>query len=158
DGLVHRLLRLARETQDEGPVDHEPRALRVPGELDVLLDPDALLHVVQDALQERLVSDHEVTSTSIFHDSQRLVVEIAACVAAPRNPQRLEAASDLTRALLLEAERVVVEEELLHGAEVALRPRHLGDNVVDRARAVPVPARRLRPEAERTLGRAPPRR
>src|SRR5215510_3610512 len=60
NGVIERLLSLAGKTHDEGAMYHEPCALRVAGEFDVLLDPDPFLHVVQDLLRGRLVADHQV--------------------------------------------------------------------------------------------------
>src|SRR5262249_10919545 len=148
DRLLDGPLGLPGQTENEGAVNHQPGALRAPGELDVLLHPDALLHVVEDLLRGRFVAHHEIAGAPVLHDPQGLVVEVPAGVAAPCDPERLEAARDLPRALLLEAERVVVEKELIHGGKVDLRPGHLGDDVVDGALAIAVATRRLWPETE----------
>src|SRR5215510_9822352 len=139
-------------------MNHEPGALRIAGELDVLVHPNSLLHVVQNLLRGRFVTHDEIAGAPLLHDSQRLVVQVAAGIAAPRDPEWLEPTRDLPGALSFEAEGVVVEEELLDRTEVVPCPGHLRDDVVDRALAVPMTTRGLWPQAEGALGRTSARR
>src|SRR5262249_59351657 len=74
----------------------------------------------------------------------------------PREAEPAEPSCDGLSARQVVGERVVVEEVLLYLREMAARPRNLGDDVLDRPRAIAMAAHRLRPETERAARPASP--
>src|SRR5579862_7070506 len=158
DGLADRLVRFARQPEDERPVDGDAELLAVLRELAGLLQPDALLDVVEYFLVAALVADQEEAQAVVAHDLEGLVADIGAGVATPHDAELPELHRDLAGADGVGREGVVVEKEFLHLREERLGVCHLAVNGVGRFGAVLVPADRLRPEAEGALrGAAPPR-
>src|SRR5439155_1426382 len=139
-GLLDGVAGLAREAQDEGPVDQDAELVAVPGEATGALDAHPLADVLQDLLVPRLVADDEEAEPAILQDFQGLAVDVGARVGRPGDTHPAEALRDLARARRIGGEGVVVGEELLYFREgPALRDRHhgqvellAGDEVDDR--------------------------
>src|SRR5581483_1398312 len=154
DGLADRLRRLAGEPHDERPVDQDAELVAVLGEAAGGADVDAFLDVLQDLVVRRLVADHEEAKAAVLHDLERLVVDVGAGVRRPGVAHLADAARDVAGALLVGGEGVVVEEDLAHAREHVPHRLDFPEHVRDAARAVAVPGRHLRPEAEGAAGRA----
>src|SRR5262245_27809462 len=148
DRLLDRLVGLARQAHDEGAVNLDPEGLRVLRELAGDVDPDALLHLVEDRLAARLVADQEEPEAVVPQHLERRARHVRLGVARPGDAEPAEPAGDRLGARQVVRERVIVEEVLLHLRKVAARSRDLGDDVLDRPRTVAMAANRLRPEAE----------
>ncbi len=95
-----------------------------------------------------LVAHEQQAQAALLEDLERLVGHIGLGVAGPGDAERPQAVGDLFGARTVVGEGVVVEEELLDLRELRLGARDLGHHVGSAARAVAVPADRLRPEAE----------
>ena len=158
DGLADRLPRLAGQAEDEGAVDGDAELFAVRRELPRLLQPDAFLDVVEDALVAAFVADEEQPQPGVAHRFQGLVIHVRPRVAAPGQAEFAELPRDLAGARLHGGEGVVVEKKLLHLREKPLRLGHLAGHGRGRFRAILVPAHGLRPEAKGTLRRAAPAR
>src|SRR5665213_3684382 len=89
------------------------------------LNRSTLLDVLQDLRIARFESDDQQPATGFPHGFQRVVVGGYARGAAPSQTKRLKLFAQFNRARLLDVERIVVEEELLHFGEVRLCPLQL---------------------------------
>ena len=125
------------------------------GEASHRLQGDALLDVLEDGGVAGLVAHHEQAQPAVLQDLEGFVIHVAARVGGPAQAQRAHLLGDGPRPFRVRGERVVVEEDLLHAGKEAAHLLHFFDHVAYRARAVGMPGRHLRPEAERTAGRTP---
>ena len=134
--------------EDEGAVDGDPELVAILGEALGDVDQHALLDVVQDLLVAGLVADEQQAQAVVAHDLERLARHIGLGVARPGDAELAQLLGDRLGARRVVGEGVVVEEELLHLRERRFGPAYLVDHVADAARAIAMPADRLRPQAE----------
>ncbi len=146
--------RFARQTDDEVAVNDQAQLLAVRREAARHVDGRALLDVLQDLLIAGFVADDEQPAAGILHRLQGVVVGGDARRAAPGEVQRLQLGAEFESACLLVIEGVVVEEDFLQAREVLERIAALVDDVVGRTQTPAMAGVRLRPKAERALGRA----
>src|SRR5262250_2861746 len=151
DGLLDGLARLPGQAEDEGPVDGDAESLAVAGEAPGHVEPDPLLDVVEDLLVARLVAHEEEAQPVVFEDLEGRVRHVRLGVDRPGQAEPAQGARDCLRTRQVVGEGVIVEKELLHLGKEALGQRHLLGDVRHAARAIPLPAHRLRPQAEGAL-------
>ena len=95
------------------------------------VDACALADVVEDLLIAGLEADQQQPQPVLLQHFQRLEGNVRFGVARPRHAEAAETARDRFSARAIVSEGVVIEEELAHLREQALRVRHFGDDVID---------------------------
>src|SRR5262249_31788656 len=128
--------------------DQDAQVVAIASEATRELDPHALLDIEQDLLIAGLVTDQQQPQTVVLHHLERLARHVGLGVAGPGDPELAELAGQSFDARYVIGQRVIVEEDLPHLWEGLLGPFHLGNDILDRAHTIAMPADRLRPQAE----------
>src|SRR5205085_1488893 len=148
DRLLDRLLRLARQAQNERAVNRDAELVAVLCETPRDIDPHALLDVVQDLLIAGFVADQQQPQAVVAQDFEHRARHVRFGVARPGDAQLAELLRDCLGPRPVVGEGVVVKEEFLHLWEVVPSEADLFDDMLDAAHSISMPTDRLRPQTE----------
>src|SRR6266853_3001513 len=121
NGLLNRLLGLARQSDDEVAVNLDPHLAAVLHERAAHFNRCALLDVLEDLWFARFEAYDKEPRSAIRHRFYRFVVAVHPCRRRPLELQRLELRAKIQNAVLADVESVVVEEDFLHLRKISER-------------------------------------
>src|SRR4051794_13317535 len=148
DRFLDRLLAFAGQSQNEGAVDCDPELVAVLREAPRDVDAHPLFDVVEDLLVAGLIADEQQPQSIVAQYLQCRARHIGLGVAGPSHAELAELAGDRLGARPVVGKGVVVEKELLHLGETALREADFVDDVSDAAYSIAMTADGLRPKAK----------